>query len=50
MSGLGRYIVDAVVLEHRSPTQLAATAIQAIQAASCLDASRTTPGSTIAPT
>jgi transposase InsO family protein len=23
MSGLGRYIVDAVVLEHRSPTQLA---------------------------
>jgi hypothetical protein len=22
MSGLGRYIVDAVVLEHRSPTQL----------------------------
>ena len=23
MSGLGRYIVDAVVLEHRSPTGLA---------------------------
>ena len=23
MSGLGRYIVDAVVLEHRSPTQIA---------------------------
>ena len=23
MSGLGRYIVDAVVLEHRSPTELA---------------------------
>ena len=23
MSGLGRYIVDAVVVEHRSPTQLA---------------------------
>ena len=23
MSGLGRYVVDAVVLEHRSPTQLA---------------------------
>jgi hypothetical protein len=23
MSGLGRYIVDAVVLEHRSSTQLA---------------------------
>ena len=23
MSGLGRYIVDAVVLEHRSPAQLA---------------------------
>ena len=23
MSGVGRYIVDAVVLEHRSPTQLA---------------------------
>src|SRR5437588_12534700 len=22
MSGVGRYIVDAVVLEHRSPTQL----------------------------
>jgi transposase len=23
MSSLGRYVVDAVVLEHRSPTQLA---------------------------
>ena len=23
MSALGRYIVDAIVLEHRSPTQLA---------------------------
>ncbi len=23
MSGIGRYLVDAVVLEHRSPTQLA---------------------------
>lgn len=23
MSGLGRYIVDAVALEHRSPTRLA---------------------------
>ncbi len=22
MSSLGRYVVDAVVLEHRSPTQL----------------------------